>query len=470
MIWMILAVIIAQTLAQAPVTTKTFTNGTGIIQKRPNYKARTKNAVKKEPCIYKEKKFEIDDKPSPFVTISAGQCQRLCNAVNGKSSETLPKCLAWTFEAGTTSCYIIQTRVTVSDNAIYGISNCYKPGKPAGMAPRCTLNPGTFGRINNRLLPELLPNYGDCKKNCDSKEHCIAWQYFSNSAYCRLSFWEVKEAKTNNYFQDVGFCFPTGHKYTQVGKAEPCWWCEAPWGKECGPNCCSGNNDCCKGPDVCASPDECPGLQCLHNGGQVCGDNCCPKGEFCCADSDGQNICVDSIDLCRAQNCQKDVGLPCGDQCCRGNSSCCTGLNTHTCVASIEDCIALECIEEGGQACGKSCCGGGTFCCNGKCLTDVDDCLAEQCLQDKGQICGKSCCRSNSKLPYCCQGTNTCKATQGECQMETCQNWCSPAEYCCNNPFWVCCPKNSGIVCAANPLFCRSDLAEFATGFIQNKV
>jgi len=440
MIWMILAVISAQTLAQ-----------------------------NKDLCIYKGIKFYDEKKPYNYAK-TAKDCQKKCQTVNGNSNATLPKCLAWTFEDGTTSCSIIQTRVIVSENAIYGISNCNKPGNPEGMAPTCSLNPGTNGEINNDLVKRLLPKYEDCKKNCDSKEECIAWQYFSNSFYCRLSSWKVNNEK--NYFQDVGFCFNKDAPLSsQVSKTGPCWWCEAPWGKKCGAaNCCSGNNDCCTGPDVCASPEECPGLQCLHNEGQVCGDNCCPKGQFCCADSDGKNICVDSIDSCRAQNCQKDVGLPCGDQCCRGNSSCCTGLKTNTCVASIEDCIALECIEEGGQACGKSCCGGGTFCCNGKCLTDVDDCLAEQCLQDKGQLCGKSCCRSNSKLPYCCRGTNTCKATQGECQMETCQNWCHSAEDCCNNPFWVCCPKNSGIVCAANPLFCRSDLAEFATGFIQNKV
>jgi len=101
-----LAVIIAQTLAQAPVTTKSFTNGTGIIQKRTKY-AKDKVPAKREPsaqpCIYKDKKYEIEPTPL-FPATSAGQCQKLCQAVNRGSSETKPKCLAWTFEDETTSC------------------------------------------------------------------------------------------------------------------------------------------------------------------------------------------------------------------------------------------------------------------------------------------------------------------------------------------------------------------------------
>ena len=54
--------------------------------------------------------------------------------------------------------------------------------------------------------------------------------------------------------------------------------------------------------------------------------------------------------------------------------------------------------------------------------------------------------------------------------MDICPNWCTTAGDCCSNMFWVCCPQDSGIVCAANPLFCRRDLAEFAEGFIQKKI
>ena len=62
------------------------------------------------------------------------------------------------------------------------------------MAPRCSLNPETYGKIYNRILPNRLPNSGDCKKNCDSQEECIAWQYFRNSLIynCRLSLWAGK--------------------------------------------------------------------------------------------------------------------------------------------------------------------------------------------------------------------------------------------------------------------------------------
>ena len=62
------------------------------------------------------------------------------------------------------------------------------------MAPRCSLNPETYGKIYNRILPNRLPNSGDCKKNCDSQEECIAWQYLSYTLYCRLSLWAGKQS------------------------------------------------------------------------------------------------------------------------------------------------------------------------------------------------------------------------------------------------------------------------------------
>ena len=190
---------------------------------------------------------------------------------------------------------------------------------------------------------------------------------------------------------------------------------------------------------------------------------------MCCMNEDGLNVCVESDALCQQYNCQSKGGLTCGKQCCSANSTCCTGLNTETCVKTLTDCVALECLEEGGIACGDSCCGGGTFCCNGKCMTDIHDCLAEQCLQVGGQFCGKSCCRQQTTTPLCCAESRTCVQDGTECQQVGCENWCHNAGECCNNPYYVCCNKESAMACAANPLFCRNDLAEFAVGFAQRK-
>ena len=243
------------------------------------------------------------------------------------------------------------------------------------------------------------------------------------------------------------------------------WWCgflssDIP----CGPNCCR-NGECCQGPygSYCASPSSCALIQCTT---EVCDGRCCPEERsYCCAISSGRNVCVEDSDKCAKIDCQSIGGETCGDQCCKGNLKCCPGLNHQVC-ATTSQCRILKCIQDNGQTCGENCCNGEQFCCAGECMPSVEDCFAQQCLNAQGQICGRTCCRAESKdKGLCCENEDksiqTCLKDAKECQIRLCPQWCHPHDACCKQESNVCCPKTSGLVCAANAIFCDQELIPY---------
>ena len=252
-----------------------------------------------------------------------------------------------------------------------------------------------------------------------------------------------------------------------------CQMCEPVcWGKECGPDGCSGSCGQCgagqqcvdyKCEDVCIP--QCFGVECGDNGcGGVCG--VCKFGEECV---DG--ICDSSCE----PNC---LGKECGNDGCGGSCGFCPEPlvcnNTGKCEFLVtcgdgycdanagEDC--LSCSQDCGP-CGTGCettpwagCGGcpceecvcdqDPYCCevqwDGICVSECEQCggcgctpacQGKECGPDG---CGGSCgscgptaeCQNGSCVPVCvpdCDGkvcgTNGCGGTCGVCPVsETCQN------------------------------------------------
>ncbi len=252
-----------------------------------------------------------------------------------------------------------------------------------------------------------------------------------------------------------------------------CQMCEPVcWGKECGPDGCSGSCGQCGPGQACVdySCDEvcipqCFGAECGDNGcGGVCG--VCKFGEECV---DG--ICDSSCEpVCLGKECGNDG---CGGTCgfcpeplvCNNTGKCeflvtcgdgyCDANAGEDCLSCSQDCgpCGTGCETTpwagcGGCPCEECVCGQDPYCCqvqwDGICVSECEECggcgctascQGKQCGPDG---CGGSCgscgpaaeCQNGSCVPVCipdCDGkdcgTNGCGGTCGVCpQNETCQN------------------------------------------------